>query len=435
MRRLTIDEVKATLPDLEELRPVFDHLLARSEPDRARTWSGSATLGTVGARLVDGDSAERHVGALAEEEARTMAAVYERAARALSALAAGDRTSAAAALLSIAELEEQRDRPAKAEAYAAAAFQTARDERDQDAATRALRRWARASRAQGKLGEALARYARAHEAALALRDPRGAAEAAIGAGNALEEQGRWDEAAGWYRRALSVVEALVEAPERWHALLNLAIVARSSGDLATGEARLREATIAAASDASAPQAIENARGQLAMARAAFGEAEGHFRAALDEATGARARVTIRLNLAECLLAQGRSLEATEHAREAERDAIRARLVPKLPEVYRLLGRIAAADGNADAFVLFERALEIIRDRGLPLLEEAVTLQAYAECERLRGEVETARDLLERAAGRFEALGLPRMRQTWADVYADANASEQRRHRRQDDHDA
>jgi len=435
MRRLTIDEVKATLPDLEELRPVFDHLLARSEPDRARAWSGAAALGTVGARLVEGDSVERHAVALAQEEARALATVFERAARALSALADDDRAAAADALLSIAELEELRDRPAKAEAYAAAAFHTARGDKDQRPATLALRRWARASRSQGKLGDALARYARAHEAALALRDPRGAAEAAIGAGNVLEEQGRWDEAAAWYHRALSVVEAVPEAPERWHALLNLAIVARSSGDLATGEARLHEATLAAASDPAAPQAIGNAWGQLAMAHGSFREAEARFRSALDGASGARARVTIRLNLAECLLALGRSLEATEHAREAEREAIRAHLLPKLPEVYRLLGRIAGAEGNADAFVFFERALEIVRERGLPALEEAVTLQAYAECERLRGEAETARDLLDRAAERFEALGLPRMRQPWADVYADADASEPRRHRREDDHDA
>jgi hypothetical protein len=93
------------------------------------------------------------------------------------------------------------------------------------------------------------------------------------------------------------------------------------------------------------------------------------------------------------------------------------LVPKLPEVYRLLGRISSADGNADAFVFFERALDIIRERTLPVLEEALTLQAYAECEAGRGETEAAGQLQEEAAARFQALEIAHERQPWADVYA------------------
>jgi tetratricopeptide (TPR) repeat protein len=166
--------------------------------------------------------------------------------------------------------------------------------------------------------------------------------------------------------------------------------------------------------------IDNAWGQLRMAQGSFPEAEERFRAALDRADGARARVTIRLNLAEALLAQARHLDAAEHAREAERDAIRAGLVPKLPEVYRLLGRIASSEGDEDAFVLFERALEIIRERALPALEEAVTLQTYAEAEARRGESDTARRLLEKARERFAALDMERMRQPWADVYVGAH---------------
>jgi tetratricopeptide (TPR) repeat protein len=420
MRRLTLDEVRSALPELEELRPVFDHLLANSEPDPGKAWLGSGQLGTVGSRLVDGMAIERDVGALAAREARSLAAVYEAAARALAGLASGRRDVAADALLSAAALEEGRDRPERAEAYAAAAHRMARDETDQRPATLALRRWARAARSQGKLSEALARYARAHEAALALRDARGAAEAAIGAGNVLEEQGRWADSAAWYRKALrAVAESESGTPERWHALLNLAIVTRSGGDLEAGERWLREAEAAAAAvdDAdTARSAIENAWGQLAMARGSFGEGELRLRAALDAASGARARVTIGLNLAECLLAQGRGMEAAELAREAERDAIHAGLVPKLPEVYRLLGRIASSEGDADAFVLFERALEIIRERGLPVLEEASTLQAYGECEARRGDAEAARHLLKEASERFQALGMSHMRQTWADVY-------------------
>jgi tetratricopeptide (TPR) repeat protein len=418
MRKLTLDEVRDALPELDELRPVLDHLLAHSEPDRARMWSGSGELGTVGSRLADPADLGASVEELAAAEARRLVTLYQAAARALSALAAEDRGAAAEALLDAAAAEERRERPERAEAYAAAAHRIARSERDPGPAALALRRWARAARAQGRLPDALERYERSHEIALALRDHRGAAEAAIGAGNVLEEQGRWPEAAGWYRDALRALDDLDEpAQERWHALLNLHIVARSRGALDESVPWLEAAERASSTDPEGARPfLQNAAGQLLMAQGVVAEAEVRFRTALDVATGARARVTIRLNLAECLLAQGRALDAAEHGREAEREAIRASLVPKLPEVYRLLGRIASSEGNVDAFVLFERALEIIRERALPPLEEALTLQAYAECEASRGEADAARQLHGLAAERFAALGITHMRQAWVDVF-------------------
>jgi hypothetical protein len=95
------------------------------------------------------------------------------------------------------------------------------------------------------------------------------------------------------------------------------------------------------------------------------------------------------------------------------------LVPKLPEVYRLIGRIASMDGNSDAFVLFERALDIIRERALPALEEALTLQAYSESEARKGDLDSAQDLRERARAKYEALDIDHMRHPWADVYGPA----------------
>lgn len=419
MKRLTLDDVREALPPVEELRPVFDLLLSESEPDAARTWSKSGELGTVGARLVDGGSITQALVRLAAEEGEHLHRQYTSVGQALEALASGDGARAAAAFLQAAALEEQRDRPDRAAAYCRAAHRAARDEKDQAPTALALRRWARALRAQGKLAEAFERYANAHEDGLALADARGAAEAAIGAGNVLEEQGRWTEAARWYRTALDTVESSGgPVPERWHALLNLHIVTRSAGAVENSVELLDEAERAAAEvdpEGSAPF-IQNARGQLEMARGKFGPAERYLRAALEADTNPRAHATFRLNLAEALLAQGRELDAAEHAREAEREAIRAGLVSKLPEVYRLLGRIASAEGNPDAFVFFERALELVRERALPALEEALTLQAYAEAEALRDDVETAEQLRRDAAERFQTLGMTHMRQAWADVY-------------------
>lgn len=420
MKRLTLDEVREALPSLEELRPIVDHLVARSRPDPARAWSGSGELGTVGTRQVSAESLPEEVGALADGEAERLRAIYAAVGRSLAALASDDGGGTARALLEAAAIEEARDRPDRAGAYAEAAFRAARDERDQRPAALALRRWARASRARGELSEASERYARAHRMALAMSDPRGAAEAAVGAGNVLEEQGRWLEAAVWYQKALHALEETREpAAERWHALLNLHIVTRSRGAIEESVPWLEQAEAVASEidpDGAAPF-LENARGQLAMARGAFANAEAHLKNALSKATSARLRVSFGLNLAETLLAQGRALDAAEQAREAEHEAVRARLVPKLPEVYRLLGRIASAEGNADAFVFFERALDIVRERALPVLEEALTLQAYADCEARRGEADTARQLHQAAVERFTALEIAHMRQPWADVYA------------------
>lgn len=419
MKQLTLDDVRSAIPDLDELRPIVDHLIAGSQPDPRRAWSGSGELGTVGARLVAPDSLAKSVRALADGEAERLALVFSCLANALRALASGDGAQVARALLDAAAVEEARDRPDRARAYAEAAHRAARGERDQRSASLALRRWARASRAGGDLADASERYVRAHGIATAMSDHRGAAESAIGAGNVLEEQGRWLDAESWYRRALDALDGHEHAPERWQALLNLHIVTRSRGAIQESLGWLEQAEAVAGRldpDGAAPF-LDNARGQLAMAQGEFREAEAHLRRALERPTGARARVGFRLNLAETLLAQGRVLDAAEQAREGERDAIRAGLVPKLPEVYRLLGRISSADGNADAFVFFERALDIIRERALPVLEEALTLQAYAECEARRGEEEAARQLHQDAADRFRTLDMAHMRSPWADVYA------------------
>lgn len=419
MSTLKLDDVREMLPELDELRPLMDYVIVQSEPDDARTWSGSGQLDTLGSRVIAGAAVADAAQQIAAEEAAHLGALFVAVGRALAQVADGDAEGAAMSLLEAAALEEGRDRPERAEAYAEAAYHVVRNERDRSSAALALRRSARAARAIGKLDVSRDRYEAAHEAAMALGDQRGAAEAAVGAGNVLEDQGRWSEARHWYESALGALSDIAEpVPERLHALLNLHIVVRAQGG--TGQslawlARAEEEAALVDPDGAAPF-LENAWGQLRMSEGDFGRAESHLSRGLSKASDARARVTIRLNLAEALLAQGRALDSAEHAREAEREAIAAGLVPKLPEVYRLLGRIACENGDADAFVLFERALEIVRDRGLPILEEALTLQAYAEAEALGPDPEAARELHSAAQERLGELGITHMRQTWADVF-------------------
>jgi tetratricopeptide (TPR) repeat protein len=419
MAKLTLDQVRDALPDFDELRPLYQHLLMRSEPDPQRKWAGSGRLGTAGSRTSSTDQLQAASERILTEQAAHQRLVYGALIRSLDALARGDLERASGEMLEAAALEEERDRFERAEGYAAAAYRLARDANDPRPMAIALRRWARAARTKGDLSNALDRYTRGFDAARALSDIRGAAEAAVGAGNVLEDQGRWSEAAEWYQTALRELATVGDVvPERWHALLCLHIVARSRGDIEESvgyfDAAEREANTLEP-DMSRPF-LQNARGQLAMAAGAFVEAEDHFRRALKTAPGPKARITIGVNLAEALLAQGRSLEAAQAARESELEAVRAGFTPKLPEVYRMLGRIAATEGDPDAFVFFERALEIIHERGLPALEKAQTLQAYAASESLVGDATVARQLLGGAKEVFDTLGVTHMRQAWADVF-------------------
>lgn len=416
---LRVDQARRAMPELDELRPALDLLIASSRHDESTAWDASAELETVDARLVAGELLAEQADRLANAEAEHLRALYATVGHALRALAVGERGECARGLLEAARLEEERDRPSRARAYAATAYELARDEDDERPAALALRRRARAARALGAFDEALEAYGRSHDLARAVGDARGAAEAAVGAGNVLEEQGRWTEAESWYRHAL---DALPEhdraAPERWHALLCLHICQRSRGAIEESRPLLEQAAQAAAhaADESAHVFLANARGQLAMSEGAFDAAEVHFRDALLHASGARLRVPFAVNLAESLLARGRVLDAAEHARSAEMEAIVSGLVTRLPEVYRMLGRIASLAGNAEAFLFFERALALVRERRLSGLEEAITLQAYAEAEERGGDRDTAQQLRERAIQRFTELGIHHTRRTWADVF-------------------
>jgi tetratricopeptide (TPR) repeat protein len=413
---LTFDEVRAMLPSLEELRPVTDRLLAESTPDPARAWSGAGALDTAGSRLVDLSGLAAEISELAAAEARHVEVVYRHVAEALGLASRGDATGAARALLDAAAVEEERGRPDRAGSFADAAYRVALDGGEPVVRGRALRRRARARRAAARYEEAKRDYAEAWGVSDAVSDARGAAEAAIGAGNVLEDEGRWADAEAWYRKALTTLGEHRLVPERWHALLNLHVVLRSGGAVEESRTLLDEAEAVALEmgDGSARVFIDNARGQWHMAQDAFDEAQTHLRNALEAAVAPRARVTVRLNLAEALLAQGRRLDAAEEARRAESEAITGRVIDRLPETYRLLGRIAALEGNPDAFVLFERSLEMIEETRLPAVERARTLQAYAEAEGLVGDSEKAAALTAEAERTYRELGIRHPRSAWAD---------------------
>jgi tetratricopeptide (TPR) repeat protein len=419
MNKRTFDEMRLMLPELGEIRPILDHLLGESAPDDERQWAGSGELGTSGSRLVDIAALRESLNRLVSAEQAHIEQVFGHVVEAAARFADGDAEGAAGEFLALAALEEMNERADRAAAYADAACRAAQEGSDSRLMALALRRRARSRLALGEHEEAEKDYSRAQGLALAAGDVRGHAEGAIGAGNVLEEQGRWEGAEKWYILALDALKDEDTQPvEAWHASLNLHVVMRSRGRLEESLAPLTRAEEIAGQigDESARPFIENARGQWHMADGGFEDAISHLKTAVDAASGARASVTIRVNLAEALLAAGRPLDAAEEARVAEREAIIARLGRKLPEVYRLLGTITAGQDNPDAFVLFERALEIIEARRMPRLERAITLQAYADAEGRVGTEETSQRLRGLADQLYHELGIEHRRSAWADHY-------------------
>lgn len=404
-RALTVAEIATLLPDLEELRPVMEHVLTRSVPDPSRAWAGSGVLGAAGDRLVRFDDAIAEVHNAFEEAEAHRRDVFDAVARAIERQTTGDAEGCASAFLEAAAAEESRQNMSRADAYADAAWRTLEGAPDSSTRRRALRRRARARRAMGDLRAAVEDYRRSFEMAEASADVEGMAEAAIGAGNCCEDRASWDEALVWYRRALGTIdEADHSGPEHWQALLNEHIVQRSQGDLEASMETLDRADRAAVGFDGADFFLRNARGQLRLALGDPAGAEDWLRAALAQAPGGRARVTIRVNLAEALLAAGRLLEAAEEVRTAEYEAIVGRVHAQLPEVYRLLGRISAARGEGDAFVLFEKSLTLIAEQGLPAIEKSRTLLAYADSESKLGNEERAAEMRAEAESIRDQLG-------------------------------
>jgi tetratricopeptide (TPR) repeat protein len=419
MTSFRVRELQRLLPDVEELRPLRRALLRGSAPDPDRTWSGSGELQTAGDRLIDLDRMQDEVEELLEREATHQEALIQTTLRAIRCASDGNRMGAARALLDAAALEEARGRHGRAAAFAASAHGEAAGLKDQTLAALALRRRGRAERALGLLGDALRHYGEAFEIAVAVGDDQGSAEAAIGAGNVLEQGGRWQEAAGWYQRALEALDDRpAPAPEQWHAFLNLHLVERTLGRVAGSEPWIERAEAVARElgDESARFFLDHARAQLHMARTEFDDAAALFLEALVGASTAH-RPTVRLNIAECLLARGLLLDAAEEARIAEAEAISGGVDLVLPHVYRTLGRCAAAMQNPDAFVFFERALEAPGPEGENRLERAVTLQHYAIATvQFDPEGQGAAELLEAAAHEYRALGVLHFRRRWVDCF-------------------
>lgn len=415
-------ELLGILPEAEALRALRSRMIQVSRPDPVRTWAASAELGTVGDRSIDPEELRNGLAMIMNDEQARVAALNAHAVDALVHASERRHDAAAHALLAAAELQADTERHEEALALAEAAQKLAVRHGDPGVTALTIRRQGRALRGLGRVHEAVKRYASAFEMADVLRDVRAQAESAIGAGNSLEQAGRWEEAGHWYERALKALGGVppdggLVLPEHWQVATTLHLVHRTLGRIEESEPWLEraESLWSRLPDASGRYFLENARGQLSMARGDPDAARTWFERAAASVPAGYASVVVRLNLAECLLARQRVLDATEEARSAEAEAVALGVERAFPFVYRTLGRCAAASGNPEAFVLFERALASDGPAS-SVLERAITLQAYAEAEASAGNPDGARDLLGKAAEMYASLDIGGLRRRWVDCF-------------------
>lgn len=408
MRTAKVHEIAAALPDFGELRPAMQRILFESLPDPEGGWTASGELGTLGERDVPAGALAGAAEELADDVRAHLVGLYGCVGRVVRALAEDEPAEAARALLEAGALEEDAGRPDRAEGYVRRALGLA-PAPDDDGGLRArcARRLARVLRRQGRLEESAGLYEEAWELARARGHDRDTAVAAIGRGNVAVDHGRWEEAEAWYRRALERLEVMEVGAEHWHVQVNLAIVARNRGELDACRAHLEKAgSVAALVEPGAePPLLTHARGMLKMVSGEAAEAAELFREGLLAVEGSEARVRMSVNLGECLLTMGEVPEAGEMARRAEWIALEEDLVRRLPEVYRLLGKVATREGDPDtAALFFEHALKLIHGRGLPDVERARTLEAYAELDEAEALDISVRSRLETAARLYADIG-------------------------------
>jgi tetratricopeptide (TPR) repeat protein len=404
-RALKIDAALKAIPETDDLAHLREALLSASRADGGLAWGSAEDYPALNTRLADPAALESQVAALAERVRRRVEGVMRHTVRALAALERGEAAQAARHLVDAGEAEEGERRLDQAREFYERALEIGRKPRDRRGEGLALRRLGRVARAMGQWERAARRYQESFEVSVAQRDDVGAVVACQGLGNVHVDQSRWSEAREWYLRGVERCPARPPTAEYVHLCVGLSVVERRLGALDAAAEWLARGEAGAAGLGDGLMAfVDHARGRLHLARGEAEDAESAFRRALGRELDPVTRVAVMVGLSEPLLRQGRTREALDVARDAEALAIHSRAVPRLPDVYRALGAAAAERGDAEAYLFYEKALEVCRDHGLPAFEAAATQHHYGRFEARRGDPGTAADRLREAYRLFTELG-------------------------------
>jgi len=415
---LLVERALALVPDSEEFLPLSDAVIGSSRLDREKVWARSGAYATLGKRVVDPARLAEMIPALAERSRQRLEELYTHVLEAIRHQQEGDLAAAAAALIRAGEAEEADRRLEKAEKIYGLALEISRDLREKTPQIVALRRLGRTARAAGRPDEAWEWYEQSHALAVDQMDAAAQAIACQGMGNLCDDRGERERARDWYERGLAIARGLGDPALEWPFYTNLSVISIKHGELADAEAllaRARERIEATGADDAMPFYLNN-RGLLLTEHGDLPGAEAVLREALARRLEPRWEMTVRTNLGDVLLRQGRLFEAQEEARRAEELAIVDRLIEDCVDVYLLLGGIARARADEEGFVFYEQALSVCQERGLPRKQEAAVLHGYGLLHAACGRPSEARAYLEAAREIYDAVGfLPELARVDADL--------------------
>lgn len=404
-RALKIDAALKAIPETDDLTHLRDALLSASRADGGLAWGSAEDYPALNTRLADPAALESQVQALAERVRRRVEGVMRHTVRALAALERGEAAEAARHLVDAGEVEEGERRLDQAREFYERALEIGRRPRDRRGEGLALRRLGRVARAMGQWELAARRYQESFQVSVAQRDEVGAVVACQGLGNVHVDQSRWSQAREWYLRGVERCPARPPTAEYVHLCVGLSVVERRLGDLDAAAEWLARGEAGAAGLGDGLMAyVDHGWGRLHLARGRAEDAESAIRRALGREVDPVTRVAFMAGLSEPLLRQGRTREAFAVARDAEALAIHYHAVPRLPDVYRALGAAAAERDDAEAYLFYEKALEVCRDHRLPAYEVAATQQHYGRLQARRGEWEAADARLREAHRLYTELG-------------------------------
>lgn len=380
------------VPDLRMMAPVRKALMEASHARDGNEWSRARSYATLDGRVLDPAALERAVREISQAEAVRTRRTLEAVGRALVSLAERDVAAGVDELVREARELMESERHDEAAAFLDVALgELARSESPRrEALVRRL--LAKACWRLGRLDRAASLYARAADRFRELGDPAGEIVCFQGLGNVRAAQGRWGQAEQAHREALARCgSGESDHVRRAQTYNNLSQVARRRGKLdeaASWQRRAEEAW--RTMDASRDRVVAyNNAGLLHLARENLEEARQSFLDGLARAKRDRDRSALLLNLARAEYELGGLGKAESVAREAEELGVLAGADDLLIEIYGLLGMIFRERDDANAVVLFEKALELARETSYSLLRARTHLE-YGRFRRRAGDEVEAR---------------------------------------------
>lgn len=353
------------------MAPVRKALMAASLPDATGEWGRARSYRTLDGRILDPAVLDRAVRQISRHEAERTQRTFEAVGRALVSLAERDVEG------SVEELVGEAQELMKGERHdeAAAFLEVALGELERSENRTYLRRealvrrlLARARWRLGHLERAASLYAGARDRFRKIDDREGEVVCYQGLGNVRAAQGRLREAEEAHREALArcgggrplrraqTYNNLAQVTRRRGMLDEAAEWQKKAEDAWEGLDSLRDRVVA-----------DNNAGLLHLARGDLEEARQRFLDGLARADRDRDRSALLLNLARAEYDLGGLGKAESVAREAEELGLAAGAEDLLIEVYTLLGMIFRRRNDANAVVLFEKALELGGTGAYPLL--------------------------------------------------------------------